>query len=98
MATIDMKSKTGTEYGPVGYIYHLSSRKPMGPSGGKLCPTNGTKLVVYNTKEKKEVFQFRFVCVKEFGYFEYIEHVESSKVVHPTKDNKLVLREERNVN
>ena len=98
MATIDMKSKTGMEYGPVGYIYHLSSRKPIGPSGGKLCPTNGTKLVAYNTKEKKEVLQFRFVCVKEFGHFGYIEHVGSSKVIHPSKDNKLVLREERSVN
>ena len=34
--------------------------------------------------------------VKKFGHFGYIEHVGSSKVVHPTKDNKLVLREERN--
>ena len=35
--------------------------------------------------------------VKEFGHFGYIEHVGSSKVVHSTKDNKLVLLEERNV-
>ena len=69
MAKIDTEAKTGTEYGPVGYIYYLSSRKPIGPSGGKLRPTNGTKLVVYNTKEKKDVLQFRFVHVKEFGHF-----------------------------
>ena len=36
--------------------------------------------------------------MKEFGHFGYIEHVGSSEVVHPTKGNKLVLREERNVN
>ena len=98
MATIDTDAKTGTEYGPVGYIYHLSSKKPIGPSGGKLDPTNGTELVVYNSKEEEEVLQFRFVRVKEFGHFGYIEHVGSSKVVHPTENNKLVLCEERNVN
>ena len=36
--------------------------------------------------------------VKEFGHFGYIEHVGSSKVVHPTENNKLVLFEERNIN
>ena len=96
MAESDTETKTGTEYGPVGYIYHLSSRKPIGRS------TNRTELdlVVYNTKEEKVVknLQFRFVRVKEFGHFGYIEHVESSKVVHPTKDNKLVLCDEKNVN
>ena len=34
MAKIDTEAKTaGMEYGPVGYIYHLSS-KPIGSSGG----------------------------------------------------------------
>ena len=99
MATIDTEAKTGTEYGPVGYIYHLSSKKPIGPSGGKLDPTNGTELVVYSKKEA-QVLQFRFVRVKEFGHFGYLEHVGSSKIIHPTEDNKLVLRDskEKNVN
>ena len=99
MATIDTDAKTGTEYGPVGYIYHLSSKKPIGPSGGKLDPTNGTELVVYSKKEA-QVLQFRFVRVKEFGHFGYLEHVGSSKIIHPTEDNKLILRDskEKNVN
>ena len=99
MATIDTEAKTGKEYGPVGYIYHLSSKKPIGPSGGKSDPANGTELVVHSKKEA-QVLQFRFVCVKEFGHFGYIENVGNSKIIHPTEDNKLVLRDskEKNVN
>ena len=53
---IDMEAKTGMEYGPVGYIYHLSSKKPISPSGGKLDPTNGTELVVYDSKKRQAFF------------------------------------------
>ena len=88
MAETGTKAKTGTEYGPVGYIYHLSSRRAIGPSGGSTSPAKDTELVVYDIidSEKKEVLQFRFVCVKEFGHFGYIEHKESNKIVHPTKE------------
>ena len=91
-------SKHVLDHGPVGYIYHLSSRKPVRPLGGSLCPKEGTELVVHGAKEDKKVIQFRFVRVKEFGHFGYIEHVGSSKVVHATDDNKLVLLEVKNVN
>lgn len=87
-----------SDHGPIGYIYHLSSKKPVRPLGGELSPANGTELVVNGAKGEKDVLQFRFVRVKEFGHFGYIEHVGSSKVVHATDSNKLVLLEERNVN
>ena len=50
--------ETGKEYGPVGYIYHLSSKELIGPSGGKLSPTNDTELVVYDTEEEEDIIQF----------------------------------------
>jgi hypothetical protein len=90
-------ANTGTEYGPVGYIYHLSSKRPVGPFGGTLDFSEDTRLVVYDTKKEKDVIQFRFVRVKEFGHFGYIQHYSSKKVIHPIED-KLVFREEMNVN
>ena len=96
MAENDTEAKTG----PVGYIYHLSSKKPIGSSGGDsaVSPPVGTELVVYDTKEKVKALQFRFIREKNFGHFGYIEHVESNLIVYPTKDNKLVLHNEKNIN
>ena len=91
-------SKPESDHGPVGYIYHLSSMKPVRPLGGSLSPEEGTQLVVHGAKEDKQVIQFQFVRVKEFGHFGYIVHEGSKRVVHATDDNKLVLLNERNVN
>jgi hypothetical protein len=89
----DASTNTGMEYGPIGYIYHMSSKRPIGPSGGKLSFPDDTELVVYDSKKNEKVIQFRFVRVKEFEHFGYIEHCGSGKIVHPSKDNrKLVLR------
>lgn len=92
-------AKSSMDCGPVGYIYHLSSKQPVGPSGRELSPTDNTELAVHNSKrDEEDVFQFRFVRVKEFGHFGYLEHVGSNMFVHPAENNKLVLREEKSVN
>ena len=98
MKVIGFMAQSSRNCGPVGYIYHLSSKKPIGPSKGEVSPVQGTKLVVYDTKEMRDAIQFRFVRVKEFGHFGYIEHMGSNKVVHPNEDNSnLVLRDEKNI-
>ena len=90
-------AKPHPDNGPIGYIYHLSSKKPIRPHGGKLSPADGTKLVVHSDKHEENVIQFRFVREKQFGHFGYIEHVGSSKVVHIGDGDKLILHENRNV-
>lgn len=89
----------GLEYGPVGYIYHLSSKMPIGPN------STASELIVYDTKDQKELLLFRFVQVKEYGHFGYIEHMNSNKIVCPdsvhsdsSKSDKLVLRVEKDAN
>ena len=85
-----------SDCGPIGYIYHLSSRKPIRPLGGSLMPEDRTELVVHSDKAEENVIQFRFVREKEFGHFGYIEHVQSTKIIHPDGNN-LILCEDRNV-
>ena len=88
--------------GPVGYLYHWSSRRPIHPSGGSHNPGNDTVLVVYNSKNDPTRLQFRFVAVDGAGHFGYIEHVSSGKIIHPKggdldpgNDTRLVLHSGR---
>ena len=69
--------------GPIGYIFHRSSRKLVHPSGGSSNPGNDTPLVLHSDKNSPERLQVRFVPVEGFGHFGYIEHVSSGKIVHP---------------
>ena len=69
--------------GPIGYIFHWSSKKPIHPLGGEYNPPDETKLVVHSGVTKPECNQFRFVAVDGAGHFGYIEHVSSKKIVHP---------------
>lgn len=68
---------------PVGFIYHWSSGIVVHPYGGSPEPRNDTKLVTYTSREDEYRLQVRFVPVKGAGHFGYIEHVPSSKIVHP---------------
>lgn len=70
--------------GPIGYIFHRSSRKLVHPDGGSRNPPNETKLVVHRDKDDPERLKFRFLPVQGFGHFGYIEHVASGKIVHPS--------------
>ena len=70
--------------GPIGYIFHQSSRKLVHPKGGSPNPGNDTRLVVYNAKNDPARLQVRFVPVQGQGHFGYIEHVSSGKIVHPS--------------
>ena len=72
-----------SEPGPVGYLFHLSSKKPVHPYQGSPNPSNDTGLVLYNDKNDPGRLQMRFVPVNGRGHFGYIEHVSSGKVVHP---------------
>ena len=69
--------------GPIGYLYHWSSKKLVHPKGGSSNPGNGTHLIVFGSKEDPGRLQFRFVAVDGAGHFGYIEHVSSGKIVHP---------------
>jgi len=69
--------------GPIGYLFHWSSRKLVHPSGGSSNPDNDTQLVVYGSKSDPGRLQFRFVAVNGAGHYGYIEHVSSGKIVHP---------------
>ena len=88
--------------GPIGYLYHWSSRRPIHPIGGSHHPGNDTKLVVHDSKDDPTRLQFRFVAVDGAGHYGYIEHVSSGKVVHPycgsldpDNDTNLVLHSDR---
>jgi len=88
--------------GPIGYLFHWSSRKLVHPSGGSSNPDDDTKLVVYDSKDIPSRLQFRFVAVDGAGHYGYIEHVTSGKIVHPkgghynpSDDTELVLHSSR---
>ena len=69
------------EPGPIGYIFHRSSLKPVNFHGDDLA--NKTELVVHSDKSSPARLQVRFVPVEGFGHFGYIEHVFSGLIVHP---------------
>ena len=88
--------------GPIGYIFHQSSRKLVHPQGGSHNPDNETALVVHGAKNDPTRLQVRFVPIEGFGHFGYIEHVSSSKIVHPQggsldpgNDTRLVFNSDR---
>ena len=90
------------EKGPIGYIFHRSSRKLVHPRGDSSNPGNDTELVLHSDKDSPQRFQVRFVPEKGFGHFGYIEHVSSGKFVHPYggslnpgNDTKLVYHSDR---
>ena len=88
--------------GPIGFIFHRSSLKPVNFDGDSSTPANNTKLVVHSDKSSPERLAVRFVPVEGFGHFGYIEHVPSGKIVHPRggsldpwNNTKLVYRSDR---
>ena len=88
--------------GPIGFIFHRSSLKPVNFDGDSSTPANNTKLVVHSDKSSPERLAVRFVPVEGFGHFGYIEHVPSGKIVQPRggsldpwNNTKLVYRSDR---
>ena len=88
--------------GPIGYLFHWSSRKLVHPKGGSPDPSNGTDLVVHSDKNNPCRLQFKFVPVDGAGHYGYIEHCSSGKVVHPkggdlhpSNSTRLVLHSDR---
>ena len=69
--------------GPIGYIYHRSSRKIVHPRGGSSHPSNDTELVLHGAKDCPDRLRVRFVPVEGFDGFGYIKHVSSGKIIHP---------------
>ena len=67
--------------GPVGYIFHKASEKPIHPLNGSYDPPNGTDIVVYNDLKGPGRLQFRHV--PKNGEWGYIEQVSSGKIVYP---------------
>ena len=88
--------------GPIGYLFHWSSKKLVHPKGGSFDPSNGTDLIVHGDKNNPCRLQFRFVAVDGAGHYGYIEHCSSGKVVHPkggdlypSNSTRLVLHSDR---
>ena len=88
--------------GPIGYIFHKSGGKLVHPMGGSHNPGNDTSLVVHHAKDNPTRLQVRFVPVRSYGHFGYIEHVSSGKIVHPKggsldpgNDTRLVYHSDR---
>ena len=79
--------------GPIGCLYHCSSKKLVQPrGGGTLLPVTvkeGTKLVLHDDSGDNNSIEnrFRFVPVYGAGHCGYIEHVTSKKIVHPGGDS-----------
>ena len=69
--------------GPIGYLFHWSSKKPVHPRGGQHDFDEDTEIVVCSGLDDPTRLQFRFVAVDGSGHFGYIEHVSSGKIVHP---------------
>ena len=65
--------------GPVGYLFHNSSKFLVHPMGGSYNPPSGTELCLSSKTEGPGRLQYRWVpCSTDYGY---IEHVSSGLVV-----------------
>lgn len=69
--------------GPIGYIFHQSSRKLLHAKGGSHHPKNDTRLVLHSDKNNSNRLQVQFVPVAGHKSFGYIQHVSSGKIIHP---------------
>ena len=67
--------------GPVGYLYHRSSKMLAGPFTLSTTPGNDERMALHSSKNFWQSLQFRVIPVD--GYWGYIEHVSSKKVIHP---------------